>query len=72
MKITLVSNGDDWAGLYVDGKLFTEGHSITARDLVNAAGIEADHIDVTTDWLGGTVSNLPAQLSEIPKKAICS
>lgn len=28
---------DDWAGLYVDGKLFTEGYSISVDDLVRAS-----------------------------------
>ncbi len=70
MKVTLVSNGDDWEGLYVDGELKTEGHRVTAYDLAEVLGLEWDRVDVSTSWLGGKVSNLPAQLSKIPKKAI--
>ena len=29
MKIRLLSNGEDWEGLYIDDKLVAEGHKIT-------------------------------------------
>lgn len=36
-RFVWLSNGDDWEGLFVDGKLFTEGHSITQEDILKAA-----------------------------------
>lgn len=71
-KITLVSNGDDWEGLYIDGELFAERHFITARDVADALDVEMERVEVSTNWLGGKVSRLPQQLSKIPKKAIQS
>lgn len=32
-ELVIVSNGDDWEALYVNGKLTDEGHSIRIRDL---------------------------------------
>ena len=72
IKITLVSNGDDWEGLYVDGELVVEGHSITARDMANALGADMENVYVSYEWLGGKVNTLPQRLSKIPKKAIQS
>lgn len=37
-KIQFLTNDDDWTGLYIDGKLIIEGHSIRARDVVEALG----------------------------------
>lgn len=34
--ITIVSNDDDWEGLYIDGKLFTQDHSLSAEDILRA------------------------------------
>ncbi len=71
MKVTLVSNGDDWEGLYVDGKLKTEGHSVTPHDLAAALDLEWERVTVSSNWLGYEVGSLPQELSKIPKKAIC-
>lgn len=69
-KITIVSNGDDWEGLYLDGVLFCEGHDVTLRDLARALDLENEKIYVSTEWLGGKASNLPEKLSKVPKKWI--
>ena len=69
-KITIVSNGDDWEGLYLDGLLFEQGHSITACQLAEALGLEWGRIEVSPRWLGEKVLSLPEGLDKIPKKAI--
>lgn len=69
-KITIVSNGDDWEGLYLDGVLFDQDHSITAKNLARALGLEINEIYVSHEWLGGKVSHLPEKLSGVPKKYI--
>ncbi len=70
--LTLVSNGDDWEGLYIDGVLVNEGHTITLGDLAEAFDCRLTRVDVLSDWLGGEVGRLPDKLTDIPKTAICS
>lgn len=70
MDIKLVTNCDDWQGLYIDGKLITEGHSISLRDFADAVGVEYDRVEVSTAWLGRKVGNLPATFDKVPKKYI--
>jgi hypothetical protein len=38
----LRSGGGDWVGLYVDGKLITEGHSISEEEMVRLLLPKAD------------------------------
>ena len=71
-KITLVTNSDDWEGLYIDGKLASEDHSISVSDVCAALDIEMERVEVSTQYLGTKVSNLPQELSKIPKKYIVS
>lgn len=57
---------DDWAGLYVDGVLKHEGHSIRDEDwleLLNGRQVNLE--DVKPGWLEGQ-GRLPLLLSEIP------
>lgn len=35
MERTVVARGNDWEGLYINGKLITEGHSIDNIELAN-------------------------------------
>jgi len=63
-NVTLVTNYEDWEGLYIDGVLKTEGHSIALREAFEACGIllfvkEADH-----EWLDEQGS-LPDTLKEV-------
>ncbi len=73
-SITLVTNGDDWEGLYINGVLMIEGHQITLRDLVDALdlGVSLDQVEVTTKYLGEEVTSLPEKLSTIPERAVVS
>ncbi len=69
-KITIVSNGDDWEGLYLDGVLFAEDHQIRVHHLAEALDLEIETVEVSRRWLGETVLSLPAKLNKIPKKVI--
>ena len=40
LKVTLVRGQDDWEGLYIDGELVTEAHSLNAwTALVNVSNV---------------------------------
>lgn len=66
MKLELVV-GDDWEGLYVDGRLACEGHSVTLQDLARVVGLQLVCSDVDGQWLDDQ-GQLPELLSEIPEK----
>lgn len=68
-QIVIVSNGDDWEGLYIDGKLVTENHRLSPRDVLNALGLTLERKHVSTEYLGGEVVSLPQNIKEIPKRA---
>ena len=40
-KSVAVVEGDDWSGIYVDGKLVSEGHSVHWRYFAEAIGRSA-------------------------------
>lgn len=69
-KITIVSNGDGWEGLYLDGVLFAEDHKIRVHHLADALDLEIETVEVSRRWLGEKVTSLPEKLSAIPKKVI--
>lgn len=53
-------NGGDWEGMYVDGVLVTENHSLDPDDVLSLLGIEYE-----THWIDMEDSRLPGKLSEI-------
>ncbi|SDQ98358.1 hypothetical protein SAMN05519103_00304 [Rhizobiales bacterium GAS113] len=66
--IVTIVDGDDWSGLYIDGKLQTEGHSIPVQNALRSVRelgpftvmcIEAD-----SDWLYDE-GNLPRDLVDV-------
>ncbi len=63
-KITIVSNGDDWEGVYLDGKLLAQGHSVDADDILVALGYKV--VDVLTEegWLEDQ-GYLPENLEDV-------
>jgi hypothetical protein len=65
--IVIVGNGDDWEGIYVDGILQMEDHTLTAGDIIRILGIKAERKEVSSEWLGGEVGSLPERLSDIPE-----
>jgi len=62
-KITFV-DGDDWAGLYVDGKLVLESHSLNPESVLEALGIKTTSIQAHLDWLGD-MGSLPYDLKDV-------
>lgn len=46
----VIALGDDWSGLYIDGKLVHEGHNI---DETWMASLLSEHlgIDMTAEWV---------------------
>lgn len=63
-KLVLVAT-DDWEGLYEDGKLLTEGHSIDVDQFASHAGIELDTIWAEVYFDGYNRSSCPENLSEV-------
>jgi hypothetical protein len=53
-------NSGDWVGIYVDGKLVREGHSIQEEDVLDAIGIPNKSV-----WVDMEDSRLPENLDEI-------
>jgi hypothetical protein len=68
-KLVIVSNENDWEGLYVDGQLICENHSLSVHDIARAADLNLSVVYVN-EWLGEQVSSLPLKLADIPKSAI--
>ena len=55
-KTVTYARGDDWEGLYIDGKLVLEDHSIDVRDILEAVGFKIKTVWVDLDWLAETGS----------------
>ena len=65
MKALLILSEDgDWIGLYVDGKLELEGHSLRTQDVIHALGIEANQIEKSVEWFDGHGGRCPAEYKE--------
>jgi len=61
-RIDIVAAEDgDWEGLYIDGKLAAEGHSLDTRRVVEALGFTVGWRSV--DMRNG--SNLPQNIDEL-------
>lgn len=64
----MIALGDDWSGLYKNGWLVTEGHSITADDIMHSLGslhdIVYNRFEVDMNWLDGAGS-FPNNLDEV-------
>lgn len=69
-KVVLVM-GDDWEGLYVDGQLQAEGHSLSPMRVLRALGnsldpmlLNAEGVIADDEWLSD-VGTLPMALSDV-------
>lgn len=62
-KITLVS-GDDWQGLYIDGKLAIEGHSVSVEDVLLMLDINHETLFANDNWLD-VEGYLPEDLKDV-------
>ncbi len=63
-KITIVTNYDDWEGLYFDGKLVDQGHQITVEDLLKSLEIPFKTVEVDNEWFFEK-SVLPKELKDV-------
>jgi len=69
-KEVVVLSGDDWSGLYVDGKLVYENHSIPLHELAKAIGFKLVHVEGEEEAWAAYGYQCPRQLAEFkqPKK----
>jgi len=71
MKLTYVTNEyGEWCGVYIDGKLDLEGHSVAVNDwldYIKMQGItEVEEFEVSGEWMED-VGTFPALFVDIPK-----
>lgn len=62
-NITVV-RGDDWCGLYKDGKLMVEDHRLTYEDLAGVLGVTINTITPDQEWLEDN-GKLPCNLADV-------
>ncbi|HRY30262.1 MAG TPA: hypothetical protein P5079_09540, partial [Elusimicrobiota bacterium] len=70
-EIVFASNGDDWEGLYVDGQLVSEGHSLRPGEVLEA--LKLDFAELDDDGIMAYLEdagNFPENLGELTKKKI--
>ena len=63
-KLVLVTNYDDWEGLYINGKLVLEGHQIRKDEMFVILGIDYAEVEADVSWLASRGS-LPKKLSDV-------
>lgn len=63
-KWTLV-NGDDWQGLYKDGKLVAEDQSIEVDTFAQHVGIELKEVDAYDYLAADECDGLPENFSDV-------
>jgi hypothetical protein len=63
-KITIVTNEDDWEGLYIDGKIAVQDHKLRVEDVLDALGICAESVTCDYDWLFDQ-GYLPSDLKDV-------
>lgn len=68
MSEMVFAQGDDWMGIYIDGVLQMEGHSISPLEAVQfAVGYGVRHaksLEVDLDWLHDR-GDLPAEFDDV-------
>lgn len=68
-KIVIV-RGDDWEGCYVDGKLVTQGHSLTIQEIFKILKIDAEFKWADQDILEYN-GCLPDNIEDVDFQADC-
>jgi len=63
-KLVLVTNYDDWEGLYIDGELVLEGHRVRRDEIFEKLGIDYTEVEAAEGWLESRGS-LPQKLSDV-------
>jgi hypothetical protein len=59
-------DGDDWEGLYLNGKLVKEGHNIRTDDLLCYLGFDAEYLYADDEWLAEQ-GRLPENLEDVKR-----
>lgn len=63
-NVVIVGNGDDWEGLYIHGRLFLQGHRLTAEDILEAFHINYESKLTAEGWLE-EVGHLPTHIKDV-------
>ena len=64
--VVFVNSPDgDWAGVYVDGKLKYQNHTIHKYRLMEALGLRFTTVEVNQDWL--EANGLPENVGDVRK-----
>jgi len=63
-KLVLVTNYDDWEGLYIDGELVLEGHRVRRDEMFTMLGIDYTEVEAAEGWLESR-GTLPKNLSDV-------
>lgn len=63
-RLVLVTNYDDWEGLYIDGVLVLEGHKIRKDEMFTVLGINYTEVETAEGWLESR-GTLPRNLSDV-------
>lgn len=71
-KISIVSTTDgDWYGLFVNGKVVFQGHSIPQHEMLDVLSknqpFESENFEVDSEWLDGS-GEFSEDFSDIPKE----
>lgn len=64
MQLTLVTNYDDWEGLYVGETLADEGHRLSIKEVLAAVGLSVDIREANNEWLA-EMGCLPNNLGDV-------
>lgn len=62
-----IAQADDWIGVYINGELQAEGHSISTVELLEVLGVEHEQVSVDQEWIEDR-GNLPANLADVVKE----
>lgn len=67
MSAVFVTNYNDWEGIYLDGKLVDQGHSLDLVQTLKRLGIDVRVVEPSHDWLMSR-GRLPDTLDEVVER----
>lgn len=68
IEVVIVDNNEgegDWTGIYINGKIFTQGHSLRNSDILQALGVKYETISLNDQEIEHLGWNLPTSLDEV-------
>ncbi len=63
-KAIIVSNGDNWEGVYIDDKLISQDHSLRVDVILEALGYKIEDVLTEEGWLEDQ-GYLPENLEDV-------